>query len=135
MTSRRRGLPLPRGQQQPPRVPRYTSATEGFSIPLNESESRRGYRGRGTRARGRGRGRFANRDGREVHEIDQHARPRHETSRGGFELSRKKQQRTSVGNKDRSWNIRSLSVDELVALSRLHPGDLFFFFFFFFFFL
>ena len=29
-----------------------------------------------------------------------------------------------MGNKDRSWNIRTLSVEELVALSRLHPTDL-----------
>ena len=126
MTSRRRGLPLPRGLQQPPRArsPRYKSVTEGISIPLNESENRRGYRGRGwgSRGRGRGRGRFANRDG-QVNEIDQHG-PHRGTSRGGFEQSKTKRQRISVGNKDRSWNIRTLSVEELVALSRLHPTDL-----------
>ena len=125
MTSRRRGLPLPHGQQQLPRTPRYTSATEGFSIP-NESESRRGYRGRGrgARSRGRGRGRFTNYHGEMPrHEIDQHG-PRHGKFRGGFEQSRTKRQRISVGNKDRSWNIRSLSVEELVPLSHLHPTDL-----------
>ena len=126
----RRGLPLRRGR--PPRA--YTSTGE-FFIPSSEFESRRGHRGRGRGFRGRGSegGRFANRSYEGLYrDRDGVARdqrgPRRGTFRGGFEQSSRTRgtrgQRLSVDEKDKSWNIRSLPVGQIVTLSRLRPIDL-----------
>jgi len=145
-----RGLGLPVRRGRPPRA--YTVTGE-FSVPSSEFESRRGHRGRGRGDRGRGRGdrgrgrgdrgrgrgdrgrgrgdrgrgsgggRFANRS----YEEDGVVRDLHGPHRGTFQSSRTtvtRGQRFSVDDKDKSWNIRSLPVGQIVKLSRLRPTNL-----------
>ena len=110
--------------------PRAYAFAGGLSRASNEPGSGTGYRGRArspwTRGAGRGggRGRFFSRD----NEGSGAARDQHGPKRGRSHVGSGSRanhgQRISVGDKDRSWNIRSLSLREVIALSTLQPAEL-----------